>query len=101
MPHFKAPGHSIPFFLNEDDIAEGLLARLPVGSVEISDEEADDMRKLPPPTVEEQNAIADAQRAAAYRDEADPLFFKFQRGDATKEQWLASIEAIKARFPKV
>ena len=42
----------------------------------------------------------DALRAAAYREEADPLFFKFQRGEATREEWLASIEAIKARYPK-
>jgi hypothetical protein len=50
MPHFKAPDHPLPFFLSEADILEGLMARLPVGSVEISDEEADDMRKSPPPT---------------------------------------------------
>lgn len=61
MPHFKAPGHPLPFFLSEADIADGLLARLPVGSVEISDDEADDMRKLPPPT---QAEIEDAFTAA-------------------------------------
>lgn len=52
-------------------------------------------------TAKEQAAAVDVQRAAAYRDEADPLFFRAQRGDATQAEWLAKIEEIKARFPKV
>jgi hypothetical protein len=51
------------------------------------------------PTKAELIAFAEAQRAAAYRDEADPLFFKYQRDEATKEEWLAKIDEIKARFP--
>jgi hypothetical protein len=38
-------------------------------------------------------------RAAAYRAEADPLFFKAQRGEATLEEWQAKVAEIKARFP--
>jgi len=34
----------------------------------------------------------------AYRTEADPLFFKFQRGEATREEWLAKIEEIRTKF---
>jgi len=55
----------------------------------------------PAPTAAAVAAVVDAQRAAAYRDEADPLFFKFQRGDAAEKDWLAKIAEIKARFPKV
>jgi hypothetical protein len=40
------------------------------------------------------------QRLNAYRDEADPLFFKAQRGDATLEEWQSKVEEIKARYPK-
>ena len=47
------------------------------------------------PTLEQQQAL----RAAAYRAEADPLFFKAQRGEATAEEWLAKVAEIKARFP--
>jgi hypothetical protein len=53
----------------------------------------------PAPTADELRNGAELQRAAAYREEADPLFFKFQRGSATKEEWLAKIDEIKARFP--
>jgi hypothetical protein len=38
-------------------------------------------------------------RAAAYAAEADPLFFKAQRGEASMDDWTAAVEAIRARFP--
>jgi len=40
-----------------------------------------------------------AQRAAAYRNESDPLLFKAQRGEATMEDWQAKVEEIRARYP--
>lgn len=40
------------------------------------------------------------QRANAYREESDPVFFKSQRGEAMPEEWLAKVAEIKARFPK-
>jgi len=39
-------------------------------------------------------------RAQAYIKEADPLFFKAQRGEATEQEWLDKIAEIKARYPK-
>ena len=59
--------------------------------------------KIPPVilTTEQQNAIVIQQRQAAYKTEADPLFMQYQRGEVTKEEWLASVAAIKERFPKV
>ena len=39
------------------------------------------------------------QRADAYQSEADPLFFKAQRGEVLEEVWLAKIQEIKDRFP--
>jgi len=38
------------------------------------------------------------KRFMAYRDEADPLFFKWQRGESTQEEWLAKIEEIRERI---
>jgi hypothetical protein len=49
----------------------------------------------PAPTLEEQQA----RRAAAYRDEADPLFFKVQRGEADTQEWLDKVAEIRARYP--
>ena len=47
------------------------------------------------PTQQEQENF----RAAAYTAEADPLFFKAQRGEATTDEWTAKVAEIKARFP--
>ena len=39
-------------------------------------------------------------RAAAYKEEADPLFFKWQRDEITKEEWLTKVAEIKQRYSK-
>ncbi len=31
--------------------------------------------------------------------EADPLFFRWQREEATHEDWLASVAAVRVRYP--
>lgn len=49
--------------------------------------------------VEAQRMSARQSRASAYTTEADPLFFKYQRGEATKEEWEAKIEEIRQRYP--
>ena len=40
------------------------------------------------------------KRKQAYLSEADGLFFDYQRGENTKEEWENKIAEIKARFPK-
>ena len=52
----------------------------------------------PPPYVPPKE-VQEAKRAAAYRAEADPLFFKAQRGEATMDEWLALVAKIKVRYP--
>jgi hypothetical protein len=42
----------------------------------------------------------EANRKAAYAAEADPLFFKAQRGEVEQQAWLDKIAEIKQRFPK-
>jgi len=49
--------------------------------------------------VEVTREFQEANRAAAYAAEADPLFFKAQRGEATTDEWTAKVAEIKARFP--
>jgi len=38
-------------------------------------------------------------RAEAYAAEADPLFFKYQRGEGSEQDWLDKVEEIRERFP--
>ncbi len=42
---------------------------------------------------------AEKQRAAAYTVEADPLFFKAQRGEVNMDDWTAKVEEIRQRYP--
>jgi len=70
----------------------------------------DDTKTLPSKEECEQGIIAlqaewDARaiklkRQSAYQTESDPLFFKYQRGEATEQEWLEKVAEIKARFPK-
>jgi hypothetical protein len=43
----------------------------------------------------------ESQRKAAYSEESDPLFFKYQRSEdgVTKAAWLAKVDEIRERFP--
>jgi hypothetical protein len=43
--------------------------------------------------------VQEALRQAAYAAEADPLFFKWQAGEATEAEWKAKREEIRARYP--
>ena len=52
----------------------------------------------PPPYVPPKE-LQQAARAEAYAKEADPIFFKWQRGTATEQEWLDKVAEIKERFP--
>jgi hypothetical protein len=49
----------------------------------------------PAPTGESQEEL----RRSAYTQEADPLFFKWQAGEATEAEWLAKRQEIRDRYP--
>ena len=44
--------------------------------------------------------LRDRAVRAALAEEADPLFFRWQRDEVTKEDWLAAVAEVKARYPK-
>jgi hypothetical protein len=48
--------------------------------------------------IDEVNAIHESNRKEAYREESDPLFFKWQRGEATQQEWLDKVTEIKSRW---
>jgi len=53
------------------------------------------------PQVEYDRAYAQVEqdRHAAYISDADPLFFKWQRGTGTEQEWLDSVKAVKDAHP--
>ncbi len=90
MKHYKDAQNNLFGFEDGDDV--------PAGLVEIAMDEVRAIvaAKQPAPTAEE---ISDMRRAA-YIAEADPLFFKAQRGEATVQEWQDKVAEIKARYPK-
>lgn len=38
-------------------------------------------------------------RAVAYRETADPLFFQYQRGEVSEQEWLDTVQAVKDAHP--
>jgi hypothetical protein len=53
------------------------------------------------PQVQYETQVADveAARLTAYEQQSDPLFFKWQRGDATELEWREAVAKVKAENP--
>lgn len=49
-----------------------------------------------PPPAPDHSAL----RRAAYAAESDPIYFMWQRGEATQQRWLDKVAEIKARYPE-
>lgn len=50
---------------------------------------------------EEHNKLMERQRQSSFQQEADPLFFQWQRGEIEQQVYLEKVEEIRARFPYV
>lgn len=46
-----------------------------------------------------QVAAVEVARLTAYEQQSDPLYFKWQRGDATEAEWRAAVAKVKADNP--
>jgi hypothetical protein len=44
-------------------------------------------------------AEVERKRQDAYQRDTDPLFFKWQRGTATEQEWLDAVQAVKDAHP--
>lgn len=96
------------------DIAAAILALCPGAEFTLSDNDFSTLNWLDKQQVvptqakveaklmelQQQAPLKDSKRnrAIAFAAEADPLFFKAQRGEATIEEWQAKVEEIRARF---
>lgn len=79
---------------------EGLMAAQADGKLIVPNEAGRPMAiDAPPMTPDEEKTLAQKRRAGAYSSEADPIFFKAQRGEATMAEWEAKVAEIKARYP--
>lgn len=93
MPFYKSEENKLHFIESAE-----FEHMLPAGCEAITDDEASELQNSPLTADQIQEAVT-AARAAAYVKESDPLFFKYQRGEVLKEDWLAKVDEIKARYP--
>lgn len=47
----------------------------------------------------DRKSSAQSNRASAYSEEADPLYFKWQRNEGTEQEWLDKVAEIRGRYP--
>jgi hypothetical protein len=52
-----------------------------------------------PETPMDLGASLEEQRRSAYRRTADPLYLKWQRGEATQQEWLDAVQAVRDAIP--
>lgn len=52
-------------------------------------------------TVNEYNAKQKEMRLKAYEQESDPVFFKWQREEATQQEWLDAVAKVPLQFPYI
>lgn len=52
-----------------------------------------------PQTFEELVDSVELDRQIAYRETSDPLFFEWQRGTGTEQEWLDAVQAVKDAHP--
>ena len=93
--HTSIPKDAVEISTDEH---RGLMARQAEGMKIVPAQDGRPMTVANDPIVPTGDEIKVA-RAAAYKREADPLFFKAQRGEATMDEWRAKVEEIRARFP--
>jgi len=87
--HYKAPDNTL-HFLDDDSFVH----LLPVGSVPISDEEAESLRPKPSELTYSQ------KRAAEYPPMTDYLDGVVKGDQAQIDKYIADCLAVKAKYPK-
>jgi hypothetical protein len=81
-------------FLNEE-IRTGLSYRFYVKDGVVYKKTDEELKAEP-----DYNEYMSLKRAEAYKQESDALFFKYQRGEVTEQDWLDKVQEIKDRYPK-
>jgi hypothetical protein len=54
-----------------------------------------------PEQIAEYNNGQKQNRLYAYERESDPIFFKWQRGEGTQQEWLDAVEFVKQQYPYI
>lgn len=69
------------------------------GTIKSVEEVSDDY--MTPQQVYQYNSDQSAKRAIAYPIESDPIFFQWQRGIKTEQDWDDAVAAVQAHYPYI
>jgi hypothetical protein len=92
--HYKSPDNSV-HFLDDDSFAH----LLPIGSIQITDEEAATIRAATQAEVQATKTYAQ-KRAAEYPPMTDYLDGVVKGDQAQIAKYIADCQAVKAKYPK-
>lgn len=51
--------------------------------------------------IDSENLSIESQRSTRYRNESDPIFFYWKRGQRTEQEWLDHVELIRTVLPYI
>jgi hypothetical protein len=78
-------------------ICDGALCPTSIYGVVTVSEVADDY--MTPTQITEYNIKVSVAREQAYKVQSDPIFFQYQRGDKTEQEWLDAVNLVKTQLP--
>lgn len=67
--------------------------------VELTPEEIADREQMAIDNQQREYAFVESKRHSAYQQVSDPIFMQYQRGEATEQEWLDAVQAIKDANP--
>ena len=77
-------------------MAQEIITNAVTGVVTVREMTPQEIAALQPQTT---RVGQEAKRQAAFVSEADPLFFQWQAGESTEEEWLAKRQEVRDRYP--
>lgn len=75
------------------------MAETIIKTIPLTPEEEAERAKITAYVAAQEQELLKSTRREAYQREADPLFFGWQRGDNTKQEWLDAVQAVKDANP--
>lgn len=72
---------------------------IPIEIVSLTPEEIAERESFAEANYQQEYAFVVSKRQAQYREQADPVFMQYQRGEATQQEWLDAVQAVKDANP--
>ncbi len=72
---------------------------IPINDVPLTPEQESEREAYEAGAYQREYDTVTAMRQAGYQSTSDPIFMQYQRGEATEQQWLDAVQAVKEANP--